>query len=190
MDQKLLETQPVPITREAVVYTLVFAALAFQLLATQDAFAILIIGAMVVFYLAVIFVIVYLRNKRTHYVIYSDRVERNVNWLTKSAGRMDAAKIESVSVANSLFGRDRYGRVVVTGSGGSKLLFGSVPNPEQFAATVRSIMNEGKPANVAKASAAASGDLASQLANLEQLRAQGVLDEAEFKKAKAKLLKG
>ena len=190
MDQKLVETKPVPVTREMLASSLVLLLATWGFLQSEGEMLVLIILPMVVFYLAIIFLIIYLVRKRTNYLVYKDRVEMNVNWIRKGKSRMDAAKIESVAVSNSILGRDRYGRVVVTGSGGSKVTFQVVPNPEQFAEVVRSIMNDGKPTNVAKvAQSNSADDLASQLANLESLRAQGVLDDAEFKKAKAKLLK-
>ncbi len=189
MERKFLEVQPIPITRELVTLAVLGLVIAACFLGAIDLSLLSVILLIIGLYLAIIFTVLYSIQKRTTYVVYADRVERNVNWILKSAGRIDAMKIESVQVTNSLLGRDRYGRVTVIGSGGTKLVFSAVPNPTNFAHTVRSIMNEGKPLHAkSETSCGPTDDLATQIQKLESLRNQGILDAAEFRKAKRKLL--
>jgi hypothetical protein len=103
--------------------------------------------------------------------------------------RIDAIKIESSSAANSIIKKAKYGFVTVTGSGGTTLKANPIANPEAFEAAVRSISKSASSntANNAVPESRAQ-TLSSELSELEQLRAQGILSEDEFTKAKSKLL--
>lgn len=71
--------------------------------------------------------------------IYSDRLESGTTYGRKVYRRIEASKIESVDVHESIFGKSTYGYVKVRGSGVGSVRLDPIVNPEKFAEAVRSI---------------------------------------------------
>jgi hypothetical protein len=149
-----------------------------------------LLGPIVAVYLGVAYLLFWIFRKSQSLTIYSDRVEVRSKFVTERIRRIEASKIESVDVRDTPLGQRKYGTVVVTGSGGSKILAMPVPNQHEIAELVRSI-SSASPKKVKEQNSASSGthdDIASQIKKLDALRESGVLSQEEFKAAKAKLL--
>ena len=71
--------------------------------------------------------------------VYPDRIEAISVWVTVQERRIEASKIEAVSSVLSLAGKERYGNVLVTGSGGSKMILPVVQNPIGLVNKIREI---------------------------------------------------
>lgn len=120
--------------------------------------------------------------------VYADRVEFSSTFLAKQVRRIEASKIESVLVRESLLGRSRYGTVTVRGSGAGAIRLKRLAEPEKFAEAVRSVASAAQSKAASQtAGASTSIDLAGQIAQLDALRGSGALSESEFQAAKAKL---
>lgn len=122
--------------------------------------------------------------------IYQDRIEVRSKFITEKIRRIEASKIEAVDVTDTPLGQRGYGTLIITGSGGTKILATPVPHQHELAELVRGISGtSSKRVSSSSQDAGVTGDdLASQLHKIEELRAAGVLSEDEFKAAKAKLL--
>ncbi len=152
-----------------------------------------LIACFLVFTIPVIvisFVIFHVARRSQVLSIYQDRIEVRSKFITEKIRRIEASKIEAVDVTDTPLGQRGYGTLIITGSGGTKILATPVPNQHELAELVRGISSSSsKKVSAASHAAAPIGDdLASQLHKLESLRSAGVLSDEEFKAAKAKLL--
>jgi len=126
-------------------------------------------------------------------VIFEDRVEMRTNFITEQIRRIESAKIETVDVRDALMGQRRYGSIVVTGTGGSKIVASPVPDQHKLAEMIRGVANASgaKKSGSAKpepVEATRASDFTEQLANLQKLRDSGALTEEEFNIAKGRVL--
>lgn len=119
--------------------------------------------------------------------VFEDRVEVRVKFLVESVRRIEASKIEAVNVSDALLGQKAYGTVLITGSGGSKILVNPIGEQHKVAEIVRGISSASSSKSTSS-TVSSTDDLASQLKNLSDLHSSGVLDDAEYKAAKAKLI--
>jgi hypothetical protein len=71
--------------------------------------------------------------------VYPDRIEYHNVFLQVRENRLEAAKIENVDSTQSFFGKEKYGTVVVTGSGGTSLQFLAIEQPVGLVAAIREI---------------------------------------------------
>jgi uncharacterized membrane protein YdbT with pleckstrin-like domain len=71
--------------------------------------------------------------------VYPDRIEYHNVFLQVRENRLEASKIENVDSAQSFFGKEKYGTVVVTGSGGTSLQFLAIEQPVGMVAAIREI---------------------------------------------------
>jgi hypothetical protein len=106
--------------------------------------------------------------------------------------RLEASKIESVDVRDTLLGNKLYGSVIVRGSGMANLKFFNIKSQQELAERIRAISSA--PHNketVAKSSSNSNtGNLVSDLKGLEQLKKDGVISESEFQELKKKAIQG
>jgi hypothetical protein len=71
--------------------------------------------------------------------VYPDRIEAVSVFISVQDRRIEASKIEAVSSALALFGKEKYGNVLVTGSGGSRILFTTIQDPIGLVNAIRAI---------------------------------------------------
>jgi hypothetical protein len=120
--------------------------------------------------------------------VYEDRVEVRSKFLVENVRRIEASKIEAVNVLDALLGQKKYGALVITGSGGTKVAVNPIANQGSVAETIRGISSASSAKNTYVPVSSGTDDLATQLKNLSDLHAAGVLDDDEYKAAKAKLI--
>jgi len=120
--------------------------------------------------------------------VFEDRVEARSKFLVENVRRIEASKIEAVNVTDALLGQKAYGAVIVTGSGGSKIMINPIGDQNKVAEIIRGISSASSSKSSSSAVASSSDDLAAQLKNLSDLHKSGVLDDKEYKAAKAKLI--
>jgi hypothetical protein len=117
--------------------------------------------------------------------VYEDRVEAGSTYGRKAYRRIEASKIESVDVHESLFGKSSYGMVKVRGAGIGSVRLDPIIEPEIFAEAVRSIASKSR----GKETKEAPANLKKSLEDLKELHSQGILTDKQFELAKNKLLK-
>ena len=189
MSRLLLKRNFVPFTRGAkvalsvlvLVYLAIFAM--FSGLAGTGIAFVFVFSQLVV--MGIILSIFFAVRRSQNVKIFEDRVEVRSKFLVESIKRIEASKIEAVSVTDTPFGQKNYGSVLVTGSGGSRILITPVANQAEVAETIRSISSA---ATQKPQSATLSGDLAEQLSKLDSLYRAGVLSDQEYAAAKAKVI--
>ena len=124
--------------------------------------------------------------------VYKDRVEFVSTFIRMKTKRLEASKIESVDVRDTLLGNKLYGSVIVRGSGMANLKFFNIKSQQELAERIRAISSA--PHNketVAKSSSNSNtGNLVSDLKGLEQLKKDGVISESEFQELKKKAIQG
>ena len=185
MSKQLLEQKFVPYTKGFKV------SVAFLgLLVIASALVFLPIALMWAVMFAIIMAIFSHIRKNQILRVFDDRVEVRSKFLVENVRRIEASKIEAVNVTDALLGQKGYGAVIITGSGGSKVMVTPIADQERVAELVRSISSAPsvKP-HASTQTPVESGDLAAQLKNLAELHNSGVLDDEEYKAAKAKLIK-
>lgn len=144
-------------------------------------------------------------RSRTEFSVFEDRVEYTSRVVRKGSKRIEASQIESVEGAQALLGGDRYGSVLVTGSGGSSLHLDVVENVDELVEAIRTISSAStsktspKGPQVSAKSASthivpeaneqtSSSSIAREIAQLAELNKVGALSDDEFIAAKKKLL--
>jgi hypothetical protein len=159
----------------------IFGALIFG---TDFLIGIIMISPMII--IVILITVIHIKTRKNSYFdVYSDRVQLRTKFIREHVRRIEASKIEAVDVGDTLLGKKSYGGVLITGSGGTKILAKPVPNQHEIVELVRGIAS----APQAKSDASASGsDLAAQIRELQDLRDAGILSEKEFASAKGKLL--
>jgi hypothetical protein len=120
--------------------------------------------------------------------VFDDRVEVRSKFLVESVRRIEASKIEAVNVLDALLGQKSYGALVITGSGGTKVPVNPIANQDSVAEIIRGISSASSSKSTSSPASSSSDDLAAQLKNLADLHKSGVLDDQEYKAAKAKLI--
>lgn len=123
-------------------------------------------------------------RKSSKVLVYSDRVEWNSVFLIKRYKRIEASKIESVDLNESLLGKHKYGAVAIRGSGSGALRISPVKHPASLVEEVRKIASSSLPKKVDSS----EQTLNASLSELSQLFKDGVLSSEEFERAKKKLL--
>lgn len=123
-------------------------------------------------------------RKRAFAKVYEDRVEVGSSFLLKRFARIESSKIESADYSQSILGRDKYGTVLVRGSGTRAIRVSPIKNAQVFVEAVRAVASSATP----KSNIAPTGDIASNLADLNKLHDAGVLSDSDFEKAKNKIL--
>jgi hypothetical protein len=76
--------------------------------------------------------------------VYPDRVENISVFFQVIEKRIEASKIEVVDSAQSLLGREKYGNVVITGSGGTRMFIECIANPVTLVTALRDISSAPK----------------------------------------------
>jgi uncharacterized membrane protein len=120
--------------------------------------------------------------------VFEDRAEVRTKFLVEGVRRIEASKIEAVNVADALLGQKAYGSVMITGSGGTKIMINPIGDQHKVAEIIRGISSASSSKSSASAATSSFDDLAAQLKNLADLHKSGVLDDKEYKAAKAKLI--
>jgi hypothetical protein len=120
--------------------------------------------------------------------VFEDRVEVRSKFLVENVRRIEASKIEAVNVLDALLGQKAYGALVITGSGGTKVPVNPIADQDSVAEIIRGISSASSSKSSSSAVTSSSDDLAAQLKNLADLHKSGVLDDKEYKAAKAKLI--
>ena len=176
----------------------------FQLMTREQLVGLGFLAVMAVFYnfnifylLLVVFVVLalgisyFVRNQWT-VSVYKDRVEFVSTFVRMNSRRLEASKIESVDVRDSLLGNKLYGTVTVRGSGTANLKFLYVKSQQELAERIRAISSapQTKQTVANPRSTSNTGNLVSDLKELEQLKKDGVISEAEFQELKKKAIQG
>jgi hypothetical protein len=122
--------------------------------------------------------------------VYEDRVELVSTFFRKTATRFEASKIESVEVSESLLMPKVYGRVNVRGSGGAVLYLTPIIGHAGLAESIRKISSapQSKAKLSKESSSGSTNNLVEELKELEKLRKDGVISDAEFKELKKKAM--
>ncbi len=134
------------------------------------------------------------RRRRMKFIVYPDRAEFELDWVTKVNKRLEGSAVESAKSLNTFLAGSAYGYLLVVGSGGSQLKVGPIANLEPILEQVRMISssaNSKSSTTGAKAVAESIGSatgLAGELTDLERLRNSGVITDEEFTASKKKLL--
>jgi hypothetical protein len=146
---------------------------------------------LVVFVVLALGVSYFVRNQWT-VSVYKDRVEFVSTFVRMNSRRLEASKIESVDVRDSLLGNKLYGTVTVRGSGTANLKFLYVKSQQELAERIRAISSapQTKQTIANPRSTSNTGNLVSDLKELEQLKKDGVISEAEFQELKKKAIQG
>ncbi len=186
MAKQLLEQKFVLFTRGFLVSALVLVLVALSPLMLEesgDVGIVLVVTWLILFAIILGFFLIYRKSQTLR--VFDDRVEVRSRFLVESVKRIEASKLEAVDVKDSVLGQKAYGSIIITGSGGSKVVAMPIANHHEVVEIVRSISSA---ANQKNGAASASGDIAGQLANLDSLHKSGALTDDEYKAAKTKLL--
>jgi hypothetical protein len=186
----LLEQAYVPYTKGfkvcMVLIGLLLSAITFLVITFPELFALAFLYYLV--FAAVLgFTIAYRKSQILR--VFDDRVEARSKLLVENVRRIEASKIEAVNVTDALLGQKAYGAVLVTGSGGSKIMITPIGDQHKVAEVIRGISSASSSKSTSSPAGSSSDDLAAQLKNLSDLHKSGVLDDKEYKAAKAKLIK-
>lgn len=188
MSKQLLEQPFVPYTKGFKIALVIIALL-------LSAITLIVIAFPYLFPLAIIYYLIFggvlgftIAYRKSQILrVFEDRVEARSKFLVENVRRIEASKIEAVNVTDALLGQKAYGAVIVTGSGGSKIMISPIGEQHKVAEIIRGISS----ASSSKASSplpSSTDDLSGQLKKLADLHAAGVLDDKEYKAAKAKLI--
>lgn len=189
MSKQLLEQPFVPYTKGfkvgIVMIGLLLSAITLLVIAFPELFALafvyyLIFGGILGFTIAY--------RKSQILRVFEDRVEARSKLLVENVRRIEASKIEAVNVTDALLGQKAYGAVIVTGSGGSKIMISPIGDQDKVAEIIRGISSASSSKASSTPLSSSTDDLSGQLKNLADLHAAGVLDDKEYKAAKAKLI--
>jgi uncharacterized membrane protein YdbT with pleckstrin-like domain len=124
----------------------------------------------------------------SHFVVTSDRVIHRSGWFAKRSMEVPLENVNDVYFNQSVFER-------VIGAGDLRIesagelgqqLFTDIPRPEQVQKRIYEVGEINKERMMSGGRSAPS--VADELAKLDQLRARGVITEAEFQSQKARLL--
>jgi len=183
MAKQLLEQKFVLFTRGFILSALILVFIALVPLMTEDYGFVLTIVWVPMFAIILLFFIIFRRSQTLR--VFDDRVEVRSRMLVERVKRIEASKLEAVDVKDSILGQKAYGSIIITGSGGSKVVAMPIAKHHEVVEIVRSISSA---ANQKSGSTSVSGDIAGQLANLDSLHKSGALTDEEYKAAKGKLL--
>lgn len=196
MEKLVFEAKFQPFTREATIISAVITAFLLFIGLTglqSDSFLFRTLGLMFSLFVPIPFGALYLAKvikKGMSVQVYEDRVELVSTFFRKTATRFEASKIESVEVSESLLMPKVYGRVNVRGSGGAVLYLTPIIGHAALAESIRKISSA--PQSKAKLSkeysSGSTNNLVEELKELEKLRKDGVISDAEFKELKKKAM--
>jgi hypothetical protein len=196
VEKLVFEAKFQPFTREATIISAVITAFLLFIGLTglqSDSFLFRTLGLMFSLFVPIPFGALYLAKvikKGMSVQVYEDRVELVSTFFRKTATRFEASKIESVEVSESLLMPKVYGRVNVRGSGGAVLYLTPIIGHAALAESIRKISSA--PQSKAKLSkeysSGSTNNLVEELKELEKLRKDGVISDAEFKELKKKAM--
>lgn len=134
----------------------------------------------------------YVQRKQMTVFVYEDRVEFVSSFIRMNSRRLEASKIESVDVRDTLLGNKLYGSVTVRGSGMAKMILTPIKSQQELAEKIRTISSapQDKEKTSNSSSTSSTGNLVSDLKQLEQLKKDGVISESEFQELKQKAIQG
>jgi len=189
MSKQLLEQQFVPYTKGFKISLVIVGVLlgSATLLVLAVPFLITVALMYWVIFGGIFAFFIYFRKNQILRV-FEDRAEVRTKFLVEGVRRIEASKIEAVNVADALLGQKAYGGVMITGSGGTKIMINPIGDQHKVAEIIRGISSASSSKSSASAATSSSDDLAAQLKNLADLHKSGVLDDKEYKAAKAKLI--
>jgi uncharacterized membrane protein YdbT with pleckstrin-like domain len=102
-----------------------------------------IAGLLLILFGCIVFAIAYVRRNATEMAVTNKRIIIKVGFLTKRTIELFLAKVESIEVEQSLFGRMMgYGSITVRGTGGTNEPFPHVANPLEFRRQVQHQIEE------------------------------------------------
>ena len=149
-------------------------------------------GGVIIMLLLVLIPIV--RRRTFRLSVDGEKVQQVRSFLGRNVTTIEANRVEGVETQEGPLGRALgYGNIIISGTGGKKIKTVSVDSPASVASKIRAINPRTNDAANAPSTPSASLGAAPQtldasLSNLARLRDEGVLSEAEFAEAKAKLL--
>ncbi len=138
----------------------------------------------------------YARWATTNFAVTSERIVFRQGLLSRRATQMPLEKINTVDFAQTLFERLIGGGdlIIESGSDSGRALFSDIRKPLAVQQEINRQMDRhekgswGAPGGGGAFSNAAPGSIPQQIAQLAELRDQGVLSEEEFQAKKAQLL--
>lgn len=196
MEKLVFEAKFQPFTREATITSAAITAFLLFIGLTglqSDNFLFRTLGLMFSLFVPIPFGALYLAKvikKGMSVQVYEDRVESVSTFFRKTSTRFEASKIESVEVSESLLMPKVYGRVNVRGSGGAVLYLAPIIGHAALAESIRKISSapQSKAELSKEYSSGSTNNLVEDLKELEKLRKDGVISDAEFKELKKKAM--